>query len=68
MDARAGGAKYVIGIGDGFADRCLARFADRLFAREGSYLHQWCEENSVACTPFTTLHGAAEAVRGACKT
>lgn len=62
-DARAKGAKYVIGIGDGFADRCLARFADRLFAREGSYLHRWCEENRVAYTPFTTLYGAADAVR-----
>jgi 2-hydroxy-3-keto-5-methylthiopentenyl-1-phosphate phosphatase len=63
-DARAGGAKFVIGIGDGFADRCLARCADRLFARDGSYLHRWCDENGVACTPFMTLYGAAEAVRG----
>ncbi|HEY2027645.1 MAG TPA: MtnX-like HAD-IB family phosphatase [Myxococcales bacterium] len=64
-DARKNGASYVIGVGDGFADRCLARFADRLFAREGSYLHRWCEENRVACTPFTTLYGAADAVRTA---
>jgi 2-hydroxy-3-keto-5-methylthiopentenyl-1-phosphate phosphatase len=63
-DARAAGAKYVIGLGDGFADRCLARFADRLFAREGSFLHRWCDENGVACTPFTTFYGAAEAVGG----
>jgi 2-hydroxy-3-keto-5-methylthiopentenyl-1-phosphate phosphatase len=63
-DARSQGAKYVIGLGDGFADRCLARFADRIFAREGSYLHHWCGENGVACTPFTTLYDAAEAVRG----
>jgi 2-hydroxy-3-keto-5-methylthiopentenyl-1-phosphate phosphatase len=62
-EARADGAAYVIGLGDGFADRCLARFADRLFAREGSYLHGWCGENGVPCTPFTTLYEAAEAVR-----
>jgi 2-hydroxy-3-keto-5-methylthiopentenyl-1-phosphate phosphatase len=62
-DARKNGAKFVIGIGDGFADRCLARFADRLFAREGSFLHRWCEQNHVACTPFTTLYAAADAVR-----
>jgi len=62
-DARKSGASYVIGVGDGFADRCLARFADRLFAREGSYLHKWCDEHRVACTPFTTLYGVADAVR-----
>jgi 2-hydroxy-3-keto-5-methylthiopentenyl-1-phosphate phosphatase len=63
-DARSGGARYVIGLGDGFADRCLARFADKMFAREGSYLHRWCSENHVACTPFVTMFEAAGTVRG----
>ena len=63
-DARSQGATHVIGLGDGFADRCLARFADKMFAREGSYLHRWCGENHVACTPFTTMYEAAETVRG----
>jgi 2-hydroxy-3-keto-5-methylthiopentenyl-1-phosphate phosphatase len=63
-DARSQGATRVIGLGDGFADRCLARFADKMFAREGSYLHRWCGENHVACTPFTTMYEAAESVRG----
>ena len=62
-EARRGGASYVLGLGDGFADRCLVRFADRTFARAGSYLHDHCLENGLACTPFTDLHGAAAAVR-----
>jgi 2-hydroxy-3-keto-5-methylthiopentenyl-1-phosphate phosphatase len=56
------GAQHVIGIGDGFADRCLAQTADSLWAREGSYLHRWCTAEGVAHTPFTTLEAAARAV------
>jgi 2,3-diketo-5-methylthio-1-phosphopentane phosphatase len=63
-EARRAGATYVLGIGDGFADRCLVRFADRTFARADSYLHHYCRDNGLACTPFTDLHQAAEAVRG----
>ena len=59
------GARYVIGCGDGFADRCLVQFADRTFAREGSYLHRYCLERGLAHTPFTELYQAAEAVRQA---
>jgi len=62
-EARRSGAKYVLGIGDGFADRCLVKFADRTFAREDSYLHRYCRENHLDCTPFTDLFGAADAVR-----
>jgi 2-hydroxy-3-keto-5-methylthiopentenyl-1-phosphate phosphatase len=67
-EARRGGAGYVLGIGDGFADRCLVQFADRTFAREGSYLHRYCLEKGLPHTPFTELYAAAEAVRrhGAC--
>ena len=54
-EARKRGARYVIGVGDGFADRCLARSADELWAREESYLQRWCAENGVPHTPFTTL-------------
>ena len=61
-EARREGAKFVIGVGDGFADRCLVQFADRTFAREDSYLHRYCREHDLACTPFTDLHGAAQAV------
>ena len=62
-EARKSGARYVLGIGDGFADRCLVQFADRTFAREDSYLHRYCQEHHLECTPFTDLFGAAQAVR-----
>ena len=63
-EARKRGADYVIGVGDGFADRCLARSADELWAREGSYLQRWCVENSVPHTAFTTLLPLAREVAG----
>ena len=59
---RQAGARHVIGIGDGFADRCLAQFADQVFAREGSFLQRYCVEHAVPHTAFTTLDGAARAV------
>jgi 2-hydroxy-3-keto-5-methylthiopentenyl-1-phosphate phosphatase len=62
-DVRAGGARHVIGIGDGFADRCLVQFADQAFARADSYLHRHCLEHGVAHKPFTELFDAAKAVR-----
>lgn len=62
-EARAEGARTVIGIGDGFADRCLVQFADRAFAREGSFLERYCREHALAYTPFTDLFGVAKAVR-----
>ena len=62
-EARAGGAKRVLGIGDGFADRCLVQSADRTFVREGSFLHRHCLERGLAHTPFTELFEAADAVR-----
>ena len=62
-EARAAGARRVLGIGDGFADRCLVQFADRTFAREGSFLHRHCLERGLAHTPFTELFDAADAVR-----
>ena len=56
------GAEHVIGVGDGFADRCLAQAADSLWAREGSYLHRWCLHNAVPHTPFSSLDAVARAV------
>jgi len=61
-EARKAGARHVIGAGDGFADRCLARSAESIWAREGSYLHRWCVDQRVAHTPFTSLEGVARAV------
>ena len=62
-DARRGGARRILGLGDGFADRCLVQFADRTFVRQDSYLHRYCLENRLACTPFTEMFEAADAVR-----
>jgi 2-hydroxy-3-keto-5-methylthiopentenyl-1-phosphate phosphatase len=62
-EARRAGAKYVLGIGDGFADRCLVQFADRTFARENSYLHHYCLDQHLDCTPFTDLLGVADTIR-----
>ena len=61
-DARAGGARHVIGLGDGFADRCLVQFADQAFARQDSYLLKHCLERGVPVTPFVELFDAAKAV------
>jgi 2-hydroxy-3-keto-5-methylthiopentenyl-1-phosphate phosphatase len=63
-EARKRGARHVIGVGDGFADRCLARSADSLWAREGSFLQRWCVENDVPHTAFTTLAPIARDVAG----
>jgi 2-hydroxy-3-keto-5-methylthiopentenyl-1-phosphate phosphatase len=62
-EARALGAPYVIGLGDGFADRCLVQFADRTFAREGSYLHRYCVDRGLPHTTFNEMFDAANAVR-----
>jgi 2-hydroxy-3-keto-5-methylthiopentenyl-1-phosphate phosphatase len=48
----------VIAIGDGNADRCMARVADVLFARER--LQAWCDRHEVAYTPFETLDIVAD--------
>jgi 2-hydroxy-3-keto-5-methylthiopentenyl-1-phosphate phosphatase len=61
-ELRDSGVAHVVGIGDGFADRCLARSADSLWAREGSYLHRYCVEHGIAHTAFSSLDGAARAV------
>jgi len=63
-EVRKLGAEHVIGVGDGFADRCLAQTADSLWAREGSYLHRWCLQNLVPHTAFSALDGVARAVAG----
>jgi len=60
---RRAGAGHVVGLGDGFADRCLAQHVDQVFAREGSFLQRYCLEHKVAHEAFSTLDGAAAAVR-----
>lgn len=43
----------VLAVGDGNADRCMARVADHLFAR--GRLLDWCRAEAVACEPFETF-------------
>jgi 2,3-diketo-5-methylthio-1-phosphopentane phosphatase len=62
-ELRARGARLVVGIGDGFADRCLVRAADVAFARRGSALAGFCAEQGIPFTAFDDLEGVAEVVR-----
>jgi len=62
-DLRARGASWVVGIGDGFADRCLVAHADQAFAKEGSYLARHCAQSGIVHEAFDTLERAAAAVR-----
>ena len=62
-DLRAAGVQHVIGIGDGFADRCLVQRADQAFARAGSFLARFCTEQRLPHATFETLEAAAAAVR-----
>jgi 2-hydroxy-3-keto-5-methylthiopentenyl-1-phosphate phosphatase len=43
----------VIGIGDGTTDRCLAKAADIVFARDS--LLEWCRETELKCIEFSTF-------------
>jgi 2-hydroxy-3-keto-5-methylthiopentenyl-1-phosphate phosphatase len=52
--------RKVIAVGDGNADRCMARVADLVFAR--GRLLDWCEREGVPCEPFEALHAVAERV------
>ena len=50
----------VIAVGDGNADRCMARVADVLYAR--GRLQEWCHQNGIPCEPFETLDPIADRV------
>ncbi len=50
----------VIAVGDGNADRCMARVADVLFAR--GRLQTWCHENGIPYEPFDTLDPVADRI------
>jgi 2-hydroxy-3-keto-5-methylthiopentenyl-1-phosphate phosphatase len=56
-ELRAKGRK-VIAIGDGNADRCMARVADVVYAR--GRLLEWCEREGVLCEPFEALDEVAD--------
>ncbi len=50
--------RRVVAVGDGNADRCMARVADLVFAR--ARLLDWCRRTGRACEPFETLDVVAE--------
>jgi 2-hydroxy-3-keto-5-methylthiopentenyl-1-phosphate phosphatase len=58
-ELKAKGRK-VIAVGDGNADRCMARVADVVYAR--GRLLEWCEREGVPCEPFEALDSVAERV------
>jgi 2-hydroxy-3-keto-5-methylthiopentenyl-1-phosphate phosphatase len=47
----------VVYVGDGYSDRCAARAADRVFARDG--LARYLDEHGVAYEPFDDLYDVA---------
>ena len=51
----------IVYVGDGYSDRCAARSAIRVFARDGLARH--LSEHAVPYEPFDTLHDVAAALR-----
>jgi len=47
-------------VGDGYSDRCAARAADRVFARDG--LARYLDSEGVPFEPFDTLHDVSAAL------
>lgn len=43
----------IVYIGEGYSDRCPARYADLVFAKDD--LLRWCRENSVACYEYSSF-------------
>ncbi len=59
-EARAAG-RLVIGVGDSFTDRCLARHAEHVFARD--WLSRHCAEQEIPHHPFDDFHPVTATVR-----
>jgi 2-hydroxy-3-keto-5-methylthiopentenyl-1-phosphate phosphatase len=54
--------RVVVAVGDGNADRCMARVADRVFAR--GRLLDWCRDVGLRVEPFETLDPVIEHIAG----
>jgi 2-hydroxy-3-keto-5-methylthiopentenyl-1-phosphate phosphatase len=50
----------IVYVGDGYSDRCAARAADRIFARDG--LARYLEEQGVSFEPFEDLYDVLQAL------
>jgi 2-hydroxy-3-keto-5-methylthiopentenyl-1-phosphate phosphatase len=57
--AALAGQRYVF-VGDGYSDRCAARAAERVFARDG--LARYLDEHGLPYELFETLHDVAAAL------
>ena len=49
-------------VGDGFSDRCVAKAASRVFARDG--LAEYLDEKGVPFEPFDDFYDVAAALDG----
>ena len=56
-----GRGRPIVLIGDGRSDRCLARYADHVFAK--GPLRKYCEDEGIAHTSFESFHDVLAAVR-----
>jgi HAD superfamily phosphoserine phosphatase-like hydrolase len=56
--ARGGGRRTVL-VGDGYSDRCAARVAEVVYAKDD--LLGYCRERGIAARPFTVLEDVARA-------
>ena len=56
-----GRGRSIVLIGDGRSDRCLARYADHVFAKDS--LRKYCEDEGIAHTSFESFHDVLAVVR-----
>jgi HAD superfamily phosphoserine phosphatase-like hydrolase len=61
MVTRAGEEDVIGFIGDGFSDRCVAAYADIVFAR--GELQAYCQEENISYLPYTTFHEVVASLR-----
>jgi len=54
MVTRSGEDDVICFIGDGFSDRCVARYADIVFAR--GELQTFCQDENISYVPYQTFH------------
>ena len=61
MVTRAGDDEVIAFIGDGYSDRCVAQYADLVFAR--GELQAFCQEANVSYLPYQTFHDITASLR-----
>ena len=61
MVTRAADDEVIGFIGDGFSDRCVAQYADLVFAR--GELQTFCQEENISYIPYQTFHDVTASLR-----